>query len=48
MEEERRRVVIVSVVTIGAISAAWILLTAFSLWWNVIRGFPWYRLLHHH
>lgn len=46
--EEQRRVVAVSVVMIGVISAAWVLLTAFFLWWFVILGFPWYRLLNHH
>ncbi|MGA8099850.1 MAG: hypothetical protein WB810_14435 [Candidatus Cybelea sp.] len=38
--------VTVSVVTIGVISAAWVLLTAFSLWWFVIRSIH-RHYLHH-
>lgn len=38
-EDERRRTVVRSTVTIGAATAVWALSVAFSLWWNVIRFF---------
>ena len=36
------------ILSLSVICEAWVTLTAFFLWWFVIRGFPWYRLLNHH
>jgi len=40
-ERERRRIVLRSTVTMAAAGAAWALSVALSLWWNVLRSFPW-------
>jgi predicted DNA repair protein MutK len=40
MLEERRRVVLPSLVIIGVTAAFWVILLALDIWWNIVPGFP--------
>jgi hypothetical protein len=46
MVRKRRRIVSSSLLVIGGSATLWVVLVALDIWWNILRGFPFERLLH--